>query len=342
MLSEVELRHINRSLTSDVLEAESKSEHSPQVRYIQHLLQDVLETAGSTHLSPSHGAAAIGALSGLLDQCSLSRDGNITSIAFEQGIWTKVLDVYLYRSQNNKAKPMRRLLLTLAILLNRQPDELLRASRISSTLNKCVEAICEEGDAVFIKPALLLLEHFLSQNIVSVSSIVSNASYRFEDSSLVISEAHRFHDDDHGSLAIIPEAQAFTHKILSWIRYPDCAPAISRLLPLYFQSLKAILASALNAPNSQHGSALPLWVAPVKNFLDKHPVMLETLENHVFPALLRLDKNDTQHFLDTLSLRSIQDGGPSSYADADIQLCLLTARSALKLGLYQGHAGRKL
>ena len=338
MLSEGELRRINQSLALIVSGQKAYGNDSTQPENIQDLLPKLLETAGSTHLSLSHGAAAIGALCGLLDQCTLSSNRDIASLAFEQTVWTEALDIYLYRAQNNKAKPLRRLLLTLAVILHRHPDEHLKASLINDTVAKCAEAVCEDGDALFIKPALLLLEHFLGQNIISVTAIVNNASSKLESSDGSVPEVCRCGDSGYHVSSVIPNAHAFTDKLLHWISYPDCAPAISRFLPLYFLSLKNTPEDVSRTLEAQDGSASPMWVAPLKRFLLKHPTLLETLENYVFPVLLRLDKDDTQSFLDTLPLRSIQNGAPGSFTEADIQMCLLTARSTLKMRSRQSHA----
>ena len=323
LLSENELRETRKSAAT--LVSSIQPEDDASLLRLQQLLKNILRTANAANLSLAHSAAALGALHGLLDQCSLCANQSVRSLVLHETVWSDVLDIYLTKSENHKPKPLRSLLLMLAILIDRRGDQNIRQDLMSRAVSTCVEAICDQGDSVSVRPAIHFLEHFLARQLITASSIVASAPIQpsvpglEELSEISIPKCH-----------VNVRATTFIRQLLDWIQYPDCAPAVGRFLPLFVSSLETFFANDFSA-NEKSEKVPPLWIDPVKSLINDHPTLHETVENHVLPALLRLDANTTQTFLDTLRSSDMQDGSSGLYRESEIQLCLLTARVGSKM-----------
>ena len=323
ILSENQLRDISRS--TSLLVTSVKSGDSDSVLHVQQLLNATLNTAHVTSLSSAHGAAAIGSLCGLFDRCSTSQNQALRSLVLDENVWRKGLDIYLNRSENNKSKPLRRLLLTLALLLNRQENHHVKDVLITEAVSTCVNSLCKPYDSVSVKPAIQFLEHFMIQQFLTVSEIIALTPFYSP-----LSDRKTISEISTPESEIKIKAQAFIREVLEWIQYPDCAPAISRFLPVFVNSFKTHHARHSYAVAESEEEEL-LWMDPVKHFLEDHPTLYEAVENYLLPALLSLDRNTMQTFLDTLPLYSIQNRQSGLYSEVEILLCLLTARIGSKL-----------
>lgn len=127
-----------------------------------------------------------------------------------------------------------------------------------------------------------------------------------------------------GDSVFVDRVHVFSLNTLEWAKYPDCAPAVGRFLLAFFRSLDE--EEDETASRSYTDQRLPLWISPVKQFLERHIDLLEVLENHVIPHLIRISHADLTAFLGTLPIDDIQNGCVGGYTNADIQLCLLVAR----------------
>ncbi len=248
-----------------------------------------------------------------------SSNPSIHALPSEYQSWTRLFHIFLTRSENGKAKPLRRLLLTLTNLIVNHPADDARLALIGHALWVATRAIRRQDQVASIKAAIQVLEHFLSKDLVSSLDIVQFTSPQDLEQHRSISRLgkHVAHDFNHN-------VREFTFSVLDWVQYPDCAPAIGRFLPALFSSLRQI-----QEGDTSHGfpnGTLPLWMSPVKQSLIKHQNLLEVYENHILPGLIRLSPVDRKAFLTTLPLNDIQNGNVGKYALADIQLCLLIAR----------------
>jgi len=295
-------------------------------RHLKFLHDDLLRSAGSAKLSLTHGAAALNALCGFLEQCSQCTDPDIRALPFAFHSWTKAFQILLLRTENNKAKPVRWLLLTLTSLISRHPVDDLKLSLIAHVIYVATQAIRGQDEVGSIKAALQVLEQLLSIKAVDAFEIVQKIT------------PQQLKPDRAGQTArvvdtseFVDTVQSFTSSVLQWAQYPDCVPAVGRFLSAFFASLGDLPSQAV-----VHGSAsgsLPLWISPVKQSLEREPRLLEVYENHILPGLLRLSPAERKAFLGTLPLDQIQQGNGGKTSLADIQLCLLVARveSSMKL-----------
>ncbi|MDI1489024.1 MAG: hypothetical protein OHK93_008301 [Ramalina farinacea] len=324
-LSESELREVSTSL-SNLLPGPKTSVVETQlddgsIDSLQKVLERLFFTADSTTLTISHGAAALGALSGFLDRCSIASDDNVKTIVLNEDTLKQILRIYLFRAENHKPKPLRRLLITCGLLINRLPNKDSRLRVVEEVVKSCVQAICEPELIVAIKSAIQLLEHLLSKQIIDATLILDKASPHIVESTRELSDIE---DGDN--------VQSFAVKILEWVQYPDCAPAISHLLPVFFSSVKISRKANVADEIIPRVGESSLWMKSVRQFMKIHPESFSVLEEHILPALLAHDKEAIGDYIHSLTPFRENDPLRESNDMDDILLCLLACRTASKLG----------
>ena len=303
------------------------------------MLQDLLQTADSTGLSLIHGAAALNTLCGFLEQCSTSSEFRIQYLSYKTETWTRALNVCFTKS-DNKSKPLRRLLVTLARLVSKNPVVTEKDLLLGTAICIATRAIRKLHGFADIKPAIQVLEHFLSSGLIDATEITQIK--RPEE--LGLCRAKSMEKDNQNPETqqenINQSVQKFALSVLEWMQYPDCAPAVGRFLPVFFKSFEE--SQNDDAVHTSKGGTTPLWISPVKQTLEQHQGLLEVFEIHILPGLFRLGPADVKAFLDMLPFESIQRGNIGSSSNSAIHLCLLVAKRAedsnLKKYLSQGQS----
>ena len=295
-------------------------------RHIQSTLQDILQTASFPKLALNHGAAALDALCGFLEHASASSEHQIRRLSYNTETWTQAFTIFLTQSDHNRTKPMRRLLLTLTRLISKHPIDTEKNLLLGISTCFATRAIRKQHDFASIKPAIQVLEHFLSTGLMGAAEI---AQVRWpEQLGLFRTEATKTDGQNLNTQQgqISQSVQAFALSVLEWIKYPDCAPAVGRFLPVLFKSLEESQSS--DAGRTPNDAATPLWISPLKQTLERYQDLFDVFETHILPGLLRLGSADVEAFLRLLPFESIQRGNIGSTSISDIQLCLLVAKTA--------------
>ena len=289
----------------------------------------VIHTANSANLSPTHGAAAWNFLYGFLEQGISSSDRRLRNFCFASQTWVEVYELFLARSQNNKSKPVKQLLLTLTKVWTKNPLDSVQHFLVRYVVSTAVLAICDHDDFPSVKPALQILEHFINKKIVHPSQIIlqlaQKCSFQGETkpANLEIENLNLQGPSSIPQHLQVSVIRKFVTDILGWVRYPDVAPIGGRLVVTFFKSLQA--------PHTEFG--LPLWVKPVIDLLELEPSLFEIFECHILPGLLRLNVGrDHQPFLDTNLLQDLRNGNSAKHSDVEIQLCLLALRVGMEMG----------
>ena len=221
---------------------------------------------------------------------------------------------------------MRRLLLTLTRLLTKHPVATEKTLLLGISTCFATRTIRKQDEFASIKPAIQVLEHFLSTGLISAAEI---AQVRWpEQLGPLRTEATKSDCQNLNTQQgqINQSVQDFALSVLEWIRYPDCAPAVGRFLPVLFKSLEK--SQSGDAGRTSNDAATPLWILPVKQNLEHYQDLLDVFEIHILPGLLRLGSADVEAFLMLLPFESIQRGNIGSISISDIQLCLLVAKTA--------------
>lgn len=187
-------------------------------------------------------------------------------------------------------------------------------------------AIRKQDDHADIKPAIQVLEHFLSRGLIYATEVAQverpEDLGRFRMMSMRIDHQNSDTEQEQVNQSV----QTFANRVLEWMRYPDCAPAVGRFLPAFFKSLEGNHSDG--AVYASKDGGIPLWIKPLKQTLERQQGLLEVFEIHILPGLLLLGPSDIKAFLKTLPFDSIQSGNPGFSSVSDIQLCLLVAKIA--------------
>ena len=266
------------------------------------------------------------ALCGFLEQASASSEHQIRRLSYNTETWTQAFTIFLTQPDHNRSKPMKRLLLTLTRLISKHPVGTEKILLLGNSTCLATRAIRKQHDFASIKPAIQLLEHFLSTGLISAAEI---AQIRWpEQLGLVRTEATKTDGQNPSTQQgqINQSVQDFALSLLEWIKYPDCAPAVGRFLPVLFKSLEESQNS--DAGRTSNDDATPLWISPIKQSLERCQDLLDVFETHILPGLLRLGSADVEAFLRLLPFESLQRGNIGSTSISDIQLCLLVAKIA--------------
>ncbi len=291
----------------------------------------VLKTAGSARLSLAHGTAAWNCVHGFFDQGISSSDPRVRDLFFAPKKWIEVFGLFLATAPNNKSKPMKQVIATLAKVLSRNPDEITRNFLRNHVVTTTASIIYQPGGTFSIKPVFQVLEHFIDKGIMRASDLVlhfvAETSVLQEESNLVgtAEVAQRDHAVELSNVSCI---QAFISHILDWVIYPDIAPAAGGLLVVFCKSLQKYECVEAGTPCSSQ--VAPLWANPIKTALHKLPSLLDVFALSILPGLLKLSPSETKTFLDTLPLKDLQQGRARDLPTVEIQLSLVALRECVE------------
>ena len=324
ILSEERLRELSKSLSrsipKDALDLDQQ-----KLEYLRSRQRDLLRTASATGLSPKYVATALNALCSLQEQCNASTLPELQQLCCHTPVWIEAFDLFLRRSESNKAKPVRRLLLSLTSLLSRIADVEDRKSLVQHALTIIIRTIQRKELSLSVKSGVQALDHFIQQSITDADVILSLAlstDCTLSETPLplqVYKDANYLGADNRAS----SDLDTFVLDVLEWVQYPDCAGAVGRFLATFFKSLRGRRGQSC-PPSSV--DEIPFWIYPVKEALKRRPSLLEVYEHHVLPDLLRLGDHDAASFLKTLHYKDIERGNSGSASLEDIHLSLLLAK----------------
>jgi len=265
------------------------------------------------------------ALCGYLEQGCVSSIPSVRTLCFDSHTWRAVLDLFIRRSETNKPKPMRQLLLTLMNIRAKNPDQGVKAAAKQFALIRTIDLIISAAECSWGKPAFQILEYLLSKAIVKASEIAnlvavysaSRTTQRIPASSYSKSNIDK--SQAFGSTGA-SSVEEFISRVLSWIRYPDTASAAGRLISIFVKSLQSYSGEvAIDV-----GSELSICMAPIKQALMEQPDLLNAIRKHVLPDLFRLQPKDTSFLIQSMPLLKLSQGDIGRLSDADIEMCLLS------------------
>lgn len=289
---------------------------------VKQTLQEVLNTFKSPGVSSAHAAAAVNALCALIDRLRSSERLHVSSECLSEEFQAELFSAYLQRSDNLNAKPARRLLTTATNLALSSSDGFLQKLR-SDILTDCLDALVGSSLIISVRASLQVLDHFFDKLLMTAYDIL-----------LMDSDVHSFSktklgaaQTQHSVKNLQDAATQFTLQVFAWVRFPDCAPVISRFLPRFFDSLDSYFSQSLTKGDGGDNH----WLPSVKLALERDPDLLEKFEQHVIPGLLSLKSTNLRHFKESDSFRNVLSGNYGRIEDADLQICLLVAKLSDRL-----------
>ncbi|KAL9613309.1 MAG: hypothetical protein Q9167_002130 [Letrouitia subvulpina] len=306
-----------------------------QIRRFETLLRTLLRTASSAKLSPSHKTAAYNALAACLNQYYLISMPKSVDFVPIQEIWMEAFEIFLTRSENSKAKPMKQLLVTLVKMLSSEHAEDYRSALVSNVASRTIRTIFAEDSSSSVKSAFQSLDYFLTKRLICIPDIFSTISQV---------KQWTFVSEPNGAIQLAKGLTIFSSEArqraeltrhinelffntVQWIRYPDVVLAIGHFISTFFTLMREWCQYS-NPSAWTDTDGLPIWVAPVRMSLKQQPELFEQLGLYVIPGLLRIDATDTAKFLNQLPLDELHKGKFITRPAADIHMSLLTARIA--------------
>lgn len=238
-------------------------------------------------------------------------------------------------SEARKPKELKLVLTALERSLNRSPSKSTKEDLRTHVSSSIWQAICAHSHGAAVKPAFQALRHFLSRSVIRPQDILL-AILREEN----VDAHERAETSKPSSRATSLEslsapqgrqyARAFLCKTLSWLRYPDTAPIVGRIVPIFSCSLRGWLESWPEPVAISHASNgnEPIWMSAFKVFLKSHPDCLDLLANHVFPELVRYDRAGIEEYAQVLE--NPASSVMTSYSPVDLQVHLLLLRSIVE------------
>lgn len=308
---------------------------------------NVLRTAHAVGITVSHRAAACNVLCAFLDQAFVSPTSEMRSFILSVEIWRAFFAVYMDRYGDSKPKPMKQVLVTLVNSLSRWPSPEEAQMLREEILDTFLFWIHNLNYTLTLKPALHGLAYYISKGLFSVKDVVVSLqrlgstvdSLSAEDLTTQVTQGGRAAASSSDAQYSAPASgnssenlvETFICTLLIWASHTGVATSASHLISTVFKTLRNHSSEEINFYHSI--TKLPLWVAPLKDVLERKPETIEALKHHVLPAIFMLSPEDLRGFINSLHLERCLSG--KVYADdhSGTLLLLSSLQVAQDLGL---------
>ncbi|KAF1812658.1 hypothetical protein P152DRAFT_482135 [Eremomyces bilateralis CBS 781.70] len=270
------------------------------------------QTAAALNITSTHRTAAYNALCALLGRC-YAVDKDLGDSIATDGTLVGLFGLYLNRSDVAKAPAMRQLVTTLASLLQIRLEY--RKGLVSNILGQVTVIVVKRQFPVRIKPALHILNLFLSKGLVSSTEVLTTASSL---ESIDLKADGQPHD---------PACALFGH-ILKCALFEDAATATGNFLT-YLLGPKGITAT-------WEAGAVPLWVYPLEKIIRDDPSTIGPLSTYAFPALARSGPERYLSALRYFGLDDLYGAGSLDSVDPARQSAFEILCKLLQVGIRMG------
>ena len=335
VLSNSELRELERRFddldsNSDLLNAR----HDEKSLSIS--LERLLFTAEQPRLPNSHRTAVYNALCRVLEGGTASPSNILYKNCLSSETWNRVLAIYLTRSGDAQAKSAKHLLLMLVKILEKRSG--LEETKILEyeATRRCISLIFGEEQLSSVKAAMGVLEKLLSRRMIEakmVATLSSSNSVEAETSKPdVVYESVAAFEITIPHVEFYDTARLFVDRIFLLARRVELSAVAGRLLASFLGSFQHDTASGSCHRTAPTIAPASIWSQSIRKALKEYPPIIEILEHHVLPDLLRLDKVDTVYFAQSLPLKDIMEGALSYLSEAEIRLCLAVVREMERAG----------
>ncbi|KAI5238409.1 hypothetical protein E4T43_07441 [Aureobasidium subglaciale] len=285
-LSENEIRQITLNGANLVPhQIQHKDILHQEVARVTNLFDQLFSTL-RTDITNQHRTAACNLLSNLIEKCSQSSESEFSLLLWQSRLfWRHASSIYLDQHHALNVKPSRLLLTSLTSVLAKCQDKAMCEPEKAQMLELLVQHIVAPSENAPTRPAMLVLAHWLSKNMVHVDQLC-NSFGRF-------SSLH-----GHATMAI-KDVLAI---VLRLAPYEDFAPAAGSLAALILQKAQRTDQNAsLLAFGTQNTS---LWSATVLDILKQKPRSIDNFRHFVFPEIFQYDRPSFIAFVDVLGIRS--------------------------------------
>ncbi|MCJ1386583.1 hypothetical protein MMC17_009709 [Xylographa soralifera] len=117
-----------------------------------------------------------------------------------------------------------------------------------------------------------------------------------------------------------------------WMRYADTGPAAGRLILALIGGINDATNLVDSLASLNFSSLAATWIKPVLDAVHRRPELIENLEQHLLPELLRMNLSHTEELLRTLPIEELCRGNIGRLTEEDLRLCLVVIRVVEELG----------
>ena len=295
------------------------------------LLARVLRTAEDPRLTATHRVAVSDALYGLLEQVTVLPSKALRDECLGVATLTATLAVYLNRAGEAQAKPLRKVLRITGDILSKDVGSKVNELVIENSLCSCLALLSVHEDTSGVKAAMNILDMFLKKHIIDLEHLLDIASGYWP----IDKARHRIQLPPKPSDTDKRISQLVT-QLMQWLHDTDTAPAAGRVVITVFD----LLQGSAHSTKSSLTTSPTLWMVPILDAVHKDPSLIDHLEHHLLPGLLRLRHASTYEVLQDLSVHQVKARRTGNMSAEDIRLCLVVMSgmedlgSALRLGMF--------
>ena len=191
---------------------------------------------------------------------------------------------------------------------------------LRDSITRCMAHVYGHEDLSCVKPSMIVLDTLLSKKLISPTSLIDP---RLNEVSLAtkINSLDTKEQCENSSRKSIDH---FINNVLRWARHLDIMPSASRLLVSFVRA--TLSTTDFPMPTGPTNSAISVWISPVRKMIHRHPDMLEFLEQHILPDLLRIDAAATSKLIQEMPMEHLLRRHTSKVSEKDIRFCLLISR----------------
>jgi hypothetical protein len=270
-------------------------------------LAEVFEVSVKPDLTATHRVAAWNTLCALIEQCACSGVDKLRQLLWKDGLWYRVLDLYLEQSHNARPKSSKQLLSSLSSSWKQSDSPSKDRGNVAS---KLVDILSGENEARAAKAALQASAHLVLKDVLSPI-----------DLAICLQESGDKDLDQH----IDVHFQKLLLILLQRLRTGDVGSATGQLISVLLDKHQASVdAEVKENTNPSLTTKGPLWVRPLQDAVAYSDVDANELRLHIFPVLFKRSFADYLAFLQANGLEDVF-GNDSKHIDASFNPKLLYA-----------------
>ncbi|KAI5307098.1 hypothetical protein KEM56_004572 [Ascosphaera pollenicola] len=306
----------------------------------------LLHTFSSSSLVPSHRTAICNAISAFFDSSLRSKNPELHAFALSRQRWESAYDVLLDRYEDSKPKPMRQVLGSLILVINKHPDRNVAKEILLNVIPTLTSTIilCEPRSRV--KASIISIEWFLRKDALSALDLLGYVRLWLTErrnysrwtqclskhcKTLRIPLSHYKEDATPIEGAEFHTAQLFIISVVLEAITLQILPSAGSLVSLLCQKLRALSSGDNLYPHTFHDE--PFWLRPLRTIALHNFDYIEDLSHHVFFPLFKDEPSGFQRLLLTLPLSAIQTGHHTGADAKELMLLFFILDAAKELGV---------
>lgn len=271
------------------------------------IFSELLREASKPQQSP---APACMKLCGLVNVCTKSTHEGLRQWAFSYDTSLALFTYYIEWKQPLQTGSMKLVLDVLVTTSAQTQDPEIGARITTAILDTVVTTVSRQSRKSAVKASIQSLVHFLSKHAVSLGGVKD--TYRRV----------------HPSVSELPDLElwgSFAADVSSWMSHREVCPIAGKLLLHLLQGLQG-QSSGPSQPTTP-GFSVATWLGWVQDAVVANPDILETVKNHVFYPLFKVDKPSALQVLADFNRRD-----PVQSTDGELDCLTLLQLAGLEVG----------